>query len=334
MRTYHIPIFVPHRGCPHDCVFCNQRHITGQLKDVTAADVKNIIEYHLATLDTDSYIEVAFFGGSFTAIDISVQTELLEAAFGYVKSGKVSGIRCSTRPDCIDDKILTNLKKYGVTCIELGVQSTDTEVLSRSARGHDFESVVLSSDLIKSYGIELGLQMMLGLPGDNTTKMIKTAEELIALEPSCVRIYPTLVVPDTSLWDMYNEGSYTPLTVEEAVDILAVLIPMFRSNNINVIRVGLQTTDEINENTVAGPYHPAIRELSEGRILRNLIEEHVKDSKLEVHVSPKSVSKTIGHGSCNRIYFKDKYDLELKVASDISIADDEIKINDKIVAIY
>ena len=334
MRTYHIPIFVPHKGCPHDCVFCNQRHITGHSGDVCADDVTKTIEYHLKTIQKDSHVEVAFFGGSFTGIDISLQTELLEAAYPYVSSGRVSGIRCSTRPDYISTEILDNLRKYGVTCIELGVQSTDSDVLLFSARGHDFDSVISASKLIKSYGIELGLQMMLGLPGDNLEKMKKTADDLILLKPSCVRIYPTLVVPDTSLWSMYAEGTYIPLDIEEAVEALAVILPKFYKNNIPVIRVGLQTTDEINENTVVGPYHSAIRELAEGRIIRNILERYVVESKLEVSVSSRCVSKTVGHGRCNKIYFRKKYGLELRVTVDDSIGNAELKINDKIVAIY
>jgi len=334
MRTYHIPIFVPHKGCPHDCVFCNQRHITGHSGDVCADDVINTIEYHLKTIQKDSYVEVAFFGGSFTGIDISLQTELLEAAYPYVASGRVAGIRCSTRPDYITNEILDNLKKYGVKCIELGVQSTDKDVLHLSARGHDFESVICASELIKSYGIELGLQMMLGLPGDNLDKMKKTANDLITLKPSCVRIYPTLVVPDTKLWKMYENNSYIPLTVDEAVEALAVVLPEFYKNNIPVIRVGLQTTDEINEDTVVGPYHSAIRELAEGRMIRNVLEQHLVMSELEVSVSPRCISKTVGHHRCNKTYFNEKYGVKLRVTADNSLGNNELKINDKIVAIY
>jgi len=334
MRTYHIPIFVSHKGCPHDCVFCNQRHITGHRDDVEAQDVQRIIESHIKTLSDDSYTEAAFFGGSFTGIDIDKQTELLEAAYTYVENGSINGIRCSTRPDYINDEILKNFKNYSVTCIELGVQSTDDEVLKRSRRGHSFNDVKIASKLIKSYDIELGLQMMLGLPGDTREKMIQTAKDLISLKPSCVRIYPTLVVEDTALWNMYQKGDYTPLKLEEAVDILSDIIPMFKRNNINIIRVGLQTTDEINENTVKGPYHPAIRELAESRIIRKTIEKHLDASLLEVSASPRRLSQIIGHKKCNKIYFKEKYDVELKVQEDTKIGDNLLKIGDKIVAIY
>ena len=197
MKNYRIPIFVPHLGCPHDCVFCNQKHITGQAAEVSADDAKEIINKYLSFIPEDAYTEIAFFGGSFTGIGLDKQSELLSVACEFLKSGKVQGIRCSTRPDCIDKKILDNLKKYRVTSIELGVQSSDDEVLKKSGRGHSFEDVRRACELIKKHQISLGLQMMLGLPGDTYEKALKTARDLISLKPDCVRIYPTLVVKDT-----------------------------------------------------------------------------------------------------------------------------------------
>ncbi len=334
MRTYHIPIFVPHKGCPHDCVFCNQRHITGHDAEVTGEDVSRIIEEYLETMDSDAYIEAAFFGGSFTGIDIEKQTELLSSAYSYVKDGRINGIRCSTRPDYIDNDILDNLKSFSVTCIELGVQSTDTEVLKNSRRGHSFDDVREASQLIKSYGIELGLQMMMGLPGDSRDKMLRTAQDLIDLNPSCIRIYPTLVVDDTALKTMYMDGRYVPLGIEETTDILSEIIPMFEREGIDIIRVGLQTTDDINADTVNGPYHPAIRELAEGRIIRKLLEEHVDGGDITVCAHPSRVSQVYGHKKCNRIYFEDKYGIGILVESDCKMDMDKLKINDKIVAIY
>ncbi len=336
MKTCHIPIFVPHKGCPHDCVFCNQRRITGQIAETTPEDVKRIIEEHLATVDNECYIEVAFFGGSFTAIELSQQTALLRAAYPYVKEGRISGIRCSTRPDCISEEILTNYKAYGGTAIELGVQSTDGQVLLKSRRGHTFAHVREAAQLIKSHNLELGVQMMLGLPGDTREKMIKTAQDLISLNPKCVRLYPTLVVEDTALWNMYEKGNYNPLTIEDATDILAQIIPMFAKEGIDIIRVGLQTTDEINESTVKGPYHPAIRELAEGRIIRNIIEPFATGKKgiLEVFAAPSLVSRVSGHKRCNKAYFEEKYNVTLKVTQDRTLKNDELKICDNFVAIY
>ncbi len=334
MKTYNIPIFVPHKGCPHDCVFCNQRKITGQMDDIEKEAVVRTIEENLKTMDKDAYIEVAFFGGSFTGIDIDKQTELLKIAYSYVQEGKINGIRCSTRADYITDDILTNLKTHGTVAIELGVQSTDDDVLRCSKRGHTFHDVIKASKKIKSYGIKLGLQMMLGLPGDTREKMIKTAEDLISLKPDCVRIYPTLVVPDTALWDMYENGIYTPLSLEETVDILSVIIPMFEKEGIDVIRVGLQTTDNINQDTVKGPYHPAIRELANGKIIQKLIQANMDKEAVNVCINPNRMSETVGHKRCNREYFKKTYGVDMIITTDKSIDENTIIVNDKKVSLF
>ena len=210
-KFFHIPIFVPHKGCPHDCVFCNQRKITGRQKDISIDEAKLIIDSHLETIEKYNskgtyYTEIAFFGGSFTAIDINKQTQLLKVAQKYVNSGRVQGIRCSTRPDAINGSILSNCQKYGVTAIELGVQSADEEVLSLSERGHSFKDVVNAAALIKEYGIELGLQMMTGLPGDTFEKSIEMSKKIASLCPKNVRIYPTLVMEGTHLMEMYKKG--------------------------------------------------------------------------------------------------------------------------------
>ena len=336
MKNYRIPIFVPHLGCPHDCVFCNQKHITGKTADVTAEDVIKIINEYLEFIPKNSYTEIAFFGGSFTGIDFDKQTELLKIASKFVDEGKVQGIRCSTRPDCINEKILDNLKKHNVTCVELGVQSTDDEVLKLSARGHSFEDVKMASSMIKSYGISLGLQMMLGLPGDNFEKMQKTADDLISLEPTCVRIYPTLVVEDTALCDMYKNGKYLPLSLEDAVNWISVLIPKFKKADIDIIRIGLQTTDEINEETVIGPYHPSIRELAESKIILNVIESFLDKndvkSQIDIVCNPKIVSLVVGQNKCNLIYLKSKF--YVSIIQDECISTDKLKICSKIVDIY
>jgi len=217
MKTYNIPIFVPHRGCPFDCVFCNQKRITGTQKEVTADDVHNIIGEYLKTLPSKNRrIEAAFFGGSFTGIPINEQSELLAAANEYLKKGDIDGIRLSTRPDYIDKEILDNLLKYGVTTIELGVQSMDDSVLKSSNRGHTRKDVINAVKLIKEYPFTLGLQMMTGLPGDTDEKSLYTADEIIKLKPDIVRIYPTLTIKDTFLEKMYLTGKYKPQSVDEA----------------------------------------------------------------------------------------------------------------------
>lgn len=319
-KHYNIPIFVPHIGCPHDCVFCNQRHITGAQSDITPEQVRQIIEEHLTYIDTqNSDVEVAFFGGSFTGIDFSLQTTLMEAAYTYIADGRVDSLRCSTRPDCIDRKILDNLKKYGMKTIELGVQSTDSEVLLKSGRGHGRDAVFGASELIKESGFFLGLQMMLGLPGDSREKSRATADDIISIKPDFVRIYPTLVIEDTALWDMYKKNEYTPLELEYAVDLSAELTEKFEDNGIDVIRIGLQTTDSINGETTVGPYHSAIGELARGRIYRNRIERYIIENKitgqLTYAVPGGDISKAVGQSRCNVKYFHDKYGVDLKVCA-------------------
>ncbi len=315
-RHYIIPIFVPHYGCPHDCVFCNQKKITGLSTDVTPKDVENIIEEHLATFKSDSIVEVAFYGGSFTAIDIDIQKELLAIPYNYKKKGKINGIRLSTRPDCIDEKVLKNLKDYLVDTIELGVQSLDNSVLYASGRGHTSEDVYKAAELIKEFGFNLGLQMMVGLPEDTTEKAIYTCKEFIRLAPYCVRIYPTLVINDTYLEKQFLDGKYFPVSLEKAVDICSILLMLFEINNIDVIRIGLQPTENIQlgKDVVSGPFHPAFRQLVESNIFKLLLKYYfdtknieTNHKKLIIDSNNKNISSISGQKSSNIKYFIDKY---------------------------
>lgn len=247
-KEYIIPIFVPNLGCPNDCTFCNQKKISGQQTNVTAKDVRETIEYYLQNFRDDSkYIEVAFFGGSFTGIDVEIQKELLEAANKYISCGKVGSIRISTRPDYINKDILKMLKKYHVKTIELGVQSSNDYILKRSKRNHTFEDVIKASKLIRRYGFRLGHQMMIGLPESTEVDEINTAKSLIKLRPKMVRIYPVLVIKGTELEYEYREGDYKPLTIEQAVERAKEVTYLFRKKHIDVIRVGLQNTEEITD---------------------------------------------------------------------------------------
>lgn len=323
MAHINIPIFVPHSGCPHQCVFCNQKTITGQTRPISVSHAEKIITDHLETVKENDYVEIAFFGGSFTAIDAEMQNTLCALAKKYIDMGKVSTFRCSTRPDCITEQILDNLINYGIGTIELGVQSTDEEVLRLSERGHSRADVFNASKLIKDFGIGLGLQMMTNLPGDTFEKSIRTCEDLISLRPDCVRVYPTLTLEGTKLYDMYTEGSYTPFTLEETVELLSIILERFYEAGIDVIRVGLQTTDEINSTTVTGPYHQAIRELAESRIFRNKLEKTLcknPSRSFEIYVNPRFISKATGHKRCNIEYFRDKYDINLFIRSDPDIS--------------
>ena len=343
-KQYIIPIFVPHLGCPNDCIFCNQKSISGQMKMITKEDVKNTIEFYLKNFkDKEAYIEIAFFGGSFTGIDEKLQDEFLSAAYEYVEAQKVNGIRISTRPDYINKNILKRLKKYKVQTIELGVQSANDYILKRSGRGHTFEDVKRASRLIRWNGFKLGHQMMIGLPESTRIDEINTAKKLIKLKPKIVRIYPVLVIKNTKLEKEYNKGKYEPLPLVQAVETSKEIYKMFIKKNIEVIRVGLQNTDEItnpekeNSQVVAGPYHPAFRQLVESSvwydiILNKIKKLNVKVKEVEVTVNPSEVNNVVGHKRENVLKLKDTYDVILKVKQDKDMKKEKSKI--KITKVY
>ena len=298
-----IPIFVPHLGCKHACVFCNQRRITGENRPAYADSVRAAIRAAAAVPRTGKR-ELAFYGGSFTAIEVQRQIELLSAAKEAVEAAQIDAIRLSTRPDAIDESVLARLRTYGVETVELGAQSMDDAVLSASRRGHTAEDVIRASRLIKAAGFRLILQMMTGLPGDTPEKSQKTAEKLIACEPDGVRIYPTVIVKDTELYDLWQAGAYREHTVEDAVSICAEIIPLFQAAGIPVIRLGLNPTEELSGGAaVGGAYHPALGELVKSRILFNRACARLSSVKpgsrvvLEVH--PSLVSQMTGQHRCN-----------------------------------
>lgn len=337
-KEYIIPIFVPHLGCPNCCVFCNQTKISGQEKQVTKEDVKNTIDYYLKHFkDDNKYVEVAFFGGSFTGIDENVQNELLETAYEYIKEGKVNSIRISTRPDYINKEILKRLKKYKVKTIELGVQSTNNYILAKSKRGHTFEDVRQASKLIRKYGFVLGHQMMIGLPESTELDEITTAKNLIRLKPKIVRIYPVLVIKNTELEEMCKKGEYIPLSLNQAVERSKEIVKLFNDKKIEVIRIGLQNTEEITDpnikgsQVVAGPYHPAFRQLVESSMWYDSILEKIKKIntkviKIKILVNPININNIIGHKKENILKLKDIYDLDVVVEENENISPGKFEI--------
>ena len=337
-KEYIIPIFVPHLGCPHKCTFCDQKKISGVQKQVTAKDVEETIEYYLKNFkDNSKYVEVAFFGGSFTAIDEKIQNALLEAANKYIEQGKVNSIRISTRPDYIDKNILKRLKKYNVKTIELGVQSTNDYILSRCQRGHTFADVKKASKLIRWHGFILGHQMMVGLPESTELDEINTAKDLIKLKPKIVRIYPVLVIRGTELEEEYNNGEYMALTVEQAVERSKEAMKLFNKANVEVIRLGLQNTEEISDPTtdksqvVAGPYHPAFRQLVEGsmwydEIVNQIKKFNTKVMKVKIIANPENVNNIIGHKKENIVKLKDTYEVDVIVEPDEQMKKSKFKI--------
>ncbi len=305
MKHSNIALFIPHNGCPHQCSFCNQRTISGATEQTSADDVRAAVNTALLSPNFDrANAEIAFFGGSFTAIDRNYMIELLQAAYEFVEQGKVVGVRISTRPDAISREILDILKQYGVTSIELGAQSMRDDVLGMNKRGHSANDVVNASNLIKEYGFALGLQMMTGLYGDDDNGAIYTAQRIAELQPNTVRIYPTVVLDGTELADKMHRGEYIPQGYEEAANLCAELLEFFEKRNIRVIKLGLHASDGVDENRVGGAYHPAFRELCEGRIYLNkmrcyLEENYPNGGDFIVYVDKREISKACGQKKCN-----------------------------------
>lgn len=322
MKKGNISLFIPHLGCPHKCSFCNQNTITGKQTQPSADDVRAAVETALKKKNYD--YEIAFFGGSFTAIDREYMISLLKAAYDYVKDGRVNGIRISTRPDCIDEEVLDILKKYGVTSIELGAQSMDDEVLRANFRGHTAEDVENASRLIKSYGFELGLQMMTGLYLDTNEKAIETAKKLITLSPDTIRIYPTVVLKNTYLAKLYDDEIYKPQTVDDAANLCTKIVPMFEKAGIRVIRLGLHSSPELKKNMIAGAFHDSFGEIVKSRYMLNKILKY-PPADYEIVVNSKSVSQLKGQQKRN-IYFLMEEGYNIKVTVNDKVAAGDIKI--------
>ncbi len=325
-----IPVFVPHLGCPNDCVFCNQRRISGEAEPANAETVRNAISAAGVEYGDCSEWELAFYGGSFTAINDDERIELLSAAEDFVKRG--GALRLSTRPDCIDEKVLTQLKEAGVKTIELGCQSMDDEVLLKSGRGHTAEDTVSAAELVKSFDFTLILQMMTGLPGDSFEKSLGTAQKLAALKPDGVRIYPTVIIRDTPLCDLWQCGKYTEHTVDQAAAWCSEIVPLFEAASIPVIRLGLNPTDDLSGgDALAGAYHPAFGELVYSRMFLNKARKLLKGiygvKSVQIGVNRTDVSKMTGHKKQNLNALKTEYGIgEIKIKGISELAKDEVKL--------
>lgn len=310
MTYANIPIFVSHMGCPFHCIYCNQHTITGTISQPRDEDIRKTIEQALDTMGRKDEVEIAFFGGSFTMLPIELQRQYLQIATEYVNRHALAGIRISTRPDGIDWPILDFLSEYPVRTIELGVQSMDEHVLRASGRGHDIIAVLRAVNQIKRCGFRLGLQMMLGLPEDSYDKSLYTAQKLASMRPDFVRVYPTLVLENTPLEKSYRQGKYQAWELEEAVETAASVSAIFMRQSIPIVRMGLYSNDpEFLGKIVAGPYHPAFRELVLSRMIRKRLERSMDlgEKSLIVEVPRQDVSATIGHKKENANYFKQKY---------------------------
>lgn len=303
MKHVNIPIFIPHLGCPYQCIYCNQRKIASAVVP-KPSELKNIISQHLDTISPDTEVEVAFFGGNFTDIEPQLQEDYLREVEPFLASGRVKGIRLSTRPDSINEETLQHLKDRQVTTIELGVQSFSDEVLKASSRDYTAEVVFKNSNLIKQWGFKLGIQLMVGLPGDSYRFDIDSIMATIAIHPAMVRIYPTLVIADTVLETRYYQKDYTPLTLSEATVVCREMLLLLDEQKIPVIRMGLYPGDDLQADgvIVAGPFHPAFGELVQqsiflqqaGLAVGHLWSQFGSQPELDIFVNPRDLSKMIG----------------------------------------
>ncbi|MDE7302387.1 MAG: radical SAM protein [Oscillospiraceae bacterium] len=322
-RHSNIAVFIPHMGCPNACSFCNQRAISDTAAAPSAEEVRRTLEAACERLP-DGDAEIAFFGGSFTAVDRSYMISLLEAAYPFVKSGKVRGIRCSTRPDAVDGEILDILESYGVTSIELGAQSMDDGVLAANRRGHTSAQVEEVSEMIKERGFELGLQMMIGLYRSTPEKDMNTARKLIALAPKTARLYPTVILKNTRLGELFQSGDYIPYSFDTAAELCADMLEMFEAAGIRVIKLGLHASETVEADVLGGFYHPAFREICEGILFRREIERRTeKGGSYAVYVAPNAVSKAMGQKKCNAEYFSAK-GIDIRICPDESLKNREI----------
>lgn len=321
MKRTNISIFVPHLGCPHRCSFCDQRSISGQRKAPSPEEVYALLEEQAPRLSEKGMTaQIAFFGGSFTAISREYMTELLKAAKSAAERFPVyTGLRCSTRPDCIDSEILALLKDYGMAAIELGAQSMSDDVLRLNERGHTADDVRKAAFLIRENGFELGLQMMTGLLGDTPEKSLYTADEFVKLQPKTVRIYPTVILKNTMLGELFASGEYRSFSFEETVELCTKLLCKFTENDIRVIRMGLHASRDVEREMLGGVYHASFCEIVESRVFRNELFERLKalpKGDYTVYTDGKNLSKVIGQKRGNILWLAERgYDVKVKVKS-------------------
>ena len=315
MRHKIIPVFIPHASCPNQCIFCNQKEITrvvGYDLDSVSATLSGLV----GSLRCISYAkrEIAFYGGSFTAIESEYQESLLALAKRYIDNGQIDSIRVSTRPDYINEDILSRLHRYGVRTIELGVQSMSDHVLDANRRGHTRQDTIDASKLIRERGFMLGHQIMPGLLDDTRETILKTAAESICLKPDFLRVYPCLVVKDTKLYELFKAGEYAPMTIDEAVSICKSIFLMAQAGGVKIIRMGLHPErDFVDDGFVAGPFHPAFKQLVVSSLFCDisemLIERSATKGEAKFIVNPKDISNFVGIRGANVKRLKEKYSL-------------------------
>jgi len=334
IKRFIIPIFIPHAGCPHRCLFCDQLAVTagGDGKITRQRIVETVQSYTETRPDWDRDIELAYFGGSFTSLPMKRQLDLLKIGGELIDKGLIDALRISTRPDAISEKILGFLSEYGVRTIELGIQSMSDHVLELSQRGHTTDDARNAARLIIESGFDLIAQIMPGLPGDTEETIIKTAEEVVKLAPDGVRIYPAVILKDTEMERLYLEGTYEPLSLDETVRIAGLIVRMFQKHNIPVIRIGLSHSRELQKRVVAGPYHESLGALVMEGMMAERIETtvnsltHIPDP-LVIRVHPKLVGAAVGGNKKTIRRLEKTHNLKkVKITGDQFLTEEEIII--------
>jgi radical SAM superfamily enzyme len=335
-RPFIIPIFIPHAGCPHQCVFCNQVSITGAKQRIaTPAELRiQIHEFLKYKKENRKPVQIAFFGGNFLGLKTEEIKSLLDSAAEFVRDGQVNGIRFSTRPDTINERSLNTIKDYPVSTVELGVQSMDDQVLARAGRGHSASDTVRAVEHLKERHFRIGLQMMVGLPGEDETGALTTTQRIVDLGPDFVRIYPTLVVANSRLAGWYKSGDYTPLSLEKGVNLVKKIYLKFIKEGIDVIRMGLQASEDLEDRAtvLAGPYHPAFGHMVHCGIFLDKAISAIESANslketLTIFVNPRSISKMRGLNNSNIKMLQSRFQLtSLAVKPDASIPEDSLMI--------
>ncbi len=339
-----IPVFIPHSGCPHQCAFCNQSIITNQEQDLPDHEdqlpdkklIQNIVKQYLEYKGKRKYVELAFFGGNFLGLSRQSVVQLLESVKPYIQAEKIHGIRFSTRPDTITRDMLDLIMPYHISAIELGVQSMNDDVLLASRRGHKSLDTINAIKLIQKYPIKIGVQVMVGLPGDNEISLLESTKKLAGLAPDFARIYPLLVLKGSLLEKWYKSGKYTPLNLDDSVRHVAKMYHTFKNADVDIIRMGLQASDMMEDESkvLAGPWHPAFGHLVFSQILyekvckkMDLCQTRLTAKKLAIHIHPKSESRLRGDKNTNLKKLKLRYpDFELSISVDETMGINQAEI--------
>ena len=329
IKHFTIPLFIPFQGCPFHCIFCDQEKITGQEGRISAGAIQTIINERLKTIPEGSIIEIGFFGGNFTGLQENLQEFYLEIVKPYLDNGKVSAIRLSTRPDFLDENKIDFLKNRGVKTIELGAQSMDNEVLLLSFRGHSAQDTEKSSILIKENGLRLGLQMIIGLPGDTIERSIATAVKITKLYADDVRIYPLIIIKGTPLHKTYLDGNYSPLELSTAVSWTKEVVKIFENAGTNIIRVGLHPSEDLSYGNIiaAGPFHPSFRQLVYSEIWAEMFAPLFikKNQNIIIYTAPSELGYAAGFGGRNRRNLE-KFYSKVSFRPDISLQNREYRV--------